>query len=190
MSSTTTRWRPIGSTEMILVLDLEATCGPSVPREEMETIEIGAVVIDGTGIVDSFSRFIRPTLHPITEYCTDLTTIRPEDVEGANGFSTVLREFEGWFSQYPIQFWSSWGAYDWKQIRKDCRLHGIPPSKLMTMRHVNAKEEYARLCSQKPCGLQKAIQTLGLTFEGTQHRALPDAIGVGKVILELQKRFP
>ena len=47
----------------ILVVDLEATCCDlqSIPRHQMETIEIGAVMVstDSLMIVDEFQTFIR-----------------------------------------------------------------------------------------------------------------------------------
>ena len=77
-----------------LVVDLEATCDERgrLPREEMETIEIGAVLIDGallmkSGALESrgeFQCFIRPIRHPVlSEFCRQLTSIRQEDVDQA-----------------------------------------------------------------------------------------------------------
>lgn len=52
-----------------LIVDLEATCSDdgSVPREEMEIIEIGAVMLNrSTWEVDSeYQKFIKPVRHPI-----------------------------------------------------------------------------------------------------------------------------
>jgi 3'-5' exoribonuclease 1 len=61
----------------ILVVDLEATCCDlqSIPRHQMETIEIGAVMVstDNLAIVDEFQTFIKPLRHPIlTEFCLQL----------------------------------------------------------------------------------------------------------------------
>jgi 3'-5' exoribonuclease 1 len=64
----------------ILVVDLEATCCDlqSIPRHQMETIEIGAVMVNTASleIVDEFQTFIKPLRHPIlTEFCLQLTSI-------------------------------------------------------------------------------------------------------------------
>ena len=51
-----------------LIVDLEATCSNdvSVPREEMEIIEIGAVMLNrSTWEIDSeYQKFIKPVRHP------------------------------------------------------------------------------------------------------------------------------
>jgi len=51
-----------------LIVDLEATCcdQQSFPRDEMETIEIGAVILDShtLDIVDEYNAFVKPVRHP------------------------------------------------------------------------------------------------------------------------------
>ena len=65
--------------QYILVVDLEATCCDlhSIPRHQMETIEIGAVMVatDSLEIVDEFQIFIKPLRHPVlTEFCLPRST--------------------------------------------------------------------------------------------------------------------
>ncbi|WP_434588783.1 exonuclease domain-containing protein [Pseudomonas sp. R4-76] len=77
-------------------VDLEATCddvGESesarllvLAAHQMETIEIGLVVIDleTLEIVDEFQRFVRPQIDPIlTDFCKKLASIHQADVDGA-----------------------------------------------------------------------------------------------------------
>ena len=71
-----------------LVVDLEATTSDdgSLPPEQMETIEIGAVLADARTLapVDEFQSFVhpvrRPRLHP---FVTKLTGITQAMVDGA-----------------------------------------------------------------------------------------------------------
>ncbi|MNC14861.1 sporulation inhibitor KapD [compost metagenome] len=75
-------------------VDLEATCDEveewesqrplAVVADQMETIEIGLVVIDleTLEIVDEFQRFVRPQINPtLTDFCTKLTSIQQADVD-------------------------------------------------------------------------------------------------------------
>lgn len=63
-----------------LVIDLEATTSDdgSLPPEQMETIEIGAVLVDAQtlAVVDEYQSFVRPVRHPrLLPFCTKLTSI-------------------------------------------------------------------------------------------------------------------
>jgi hypothetical protein len=77
-------------------VDLEATCDEvglhESPRslvvvpDQMETIEIGLVVIDleTLEIVDEFQRFVQPQINPtLTDFCKQLTSIQQSNVDGA-----------------------------------------------------------------------------------------------------------
>jgi len=83
-----------------IVLDLEATCwekGTSLER--METIEFGAVRLDGRTLfpVGEFSRFIRPIEEPVlSDFCKRLTGITQEDVDNAETFPLVFKDFLEW----------------------------------------------------------------------------------------------
>src|SRR5512145_1452543 len=102
-----------------LVIDLEATCSEdgSIPREETEIIEIGAVLVaaESSSIVREFQTFVRPIRHPkLTPFCTKLTTITQADIDAAPRFSSAmvkLREFIG----RDEALFCSWGNYDRNQ---------------------------------------------------------------------------
>ena len=76
---------------MFLVIDFEATCTNTnlFPRNQMEIIEIGAVLCHNKMQINisSFQSFIRPVRNPIlTNFCRDLTSIRQADVDSARYF--------------------------------------------------------------------------------------------------------
>lgn len=70
----------------ILVIDLEATCSNdgSISGSNMEIIEIGACWVNPQGkIIDTFQSFVRPVVNIIlTPFCTQLTTIKQDQVDG------------------------------------------------------------------------------------------------------------
>ena len=102
-----------------IVFDLEATCwekGTTPGR--MEIIEIGATKLDPDTyeIVDSFSTFVRPVNEPeLSDFCTNLTSIRQLDVDAAPDFPEAMRIFFDWIGGEGVTF-CSWGEYDIKQI--------------------------------------------------------------------------
>jgi inhibitor of KinA sporulation pathway (predicted exonuclease) len=181
----------------LVALDVEATCseGGAMPRREMETIEIGAVVVDSEGVlVDEFQTFVRPIRHPrLTPFCIRLTSIRQVDVDGAPSFYEAMEAFKAWFAKYPgLVLWGSWGDYDKKQLEQDCSVNGLSSSVYLPGRHVNLKEacKEALGLGTKP-GLHQAIQIVGLDFSGTHHRGIDDARNIARLLpYILGKRKP
>jgi inhibitor of KinA sporulation pathway (predicted exonuclease) len=123
---------------VLAIVDFEATCcdRQTIPREEMEIIEIGAVAVNAaTGdVLSGFGTFIRPVRNPIlTSFCTSLTTITQEEVDAAPGFPDALAAFAAWLGKFdtpgPGPVFCSWGDYDRKQLAKDCDFHRLrsPP---------------------------------------------------------------
>jgi inhibitor of KinA sporulation pathway (predicted exonuclease) len=164
-----------------LVVDLEATCDDlgSVPRHESETIEIGAVLVCGASLQPIAEQmiFIRPTLHPITPFCTQLTTITPAMVEHALAFPAAAARLAAFGAG---ALFCSWGAYDRNQLAADARRHGIAPP---FDDHWNLKEAYAtRAGTRRGLGNQSVLRRLGLEPEGTHHRGIDDARNIARLL--------
>lgn len=107
-----------------IIFDLEATCwkDEQLPAE-METIEIGAVALDENGEVQSeFGCFVRPVVHPqLSDFCRELTSIKQNDVDGAETFAVAFARFVEWAQSggEPLTL-VSWGAFDPRQLQLDC----------------------------------------------------------------------
>ena len=121
--------------------------------------------------------------HPLTlrlsDFCKSLTSIRQEDVDGADEFPAVFRRFVDWIGPDPFVL-CSWGAYDLNQIRTDCKRHGLAMPAAFE-NHVNVKQEFARLRNVRPCGMARALKHAGLSLEGTHHRAIDDVRNIAKL---------
>lgn len=177
------------------VVDLEATCderGPRVvPREEMETIEIGAVMVDVVTLapVAEFQAFVRPVRHPqLTAFCTNLTSITQADVDQADHFPQVLHDFLAWANGFSGWRFCSWGAYDVKQIRRDCDYWDLDPpwpwNDSVNLKRIFAKQQG----NIKECGIPAALSILGLpSMEGVHHRGLDDARNIARLVPRLRR---
>lgn len=171
--------------EMLVIVDLEATCcdAGSVPRNEMEIIEIGAVAIERASaeVHSEFQSFVRPVRHPkLTKFCGTLTTITQADVDNADTFPEVCKRLSAWLKQFESHVFCSWGDYDRKQVDQDCRFHGIQSP--LSSRHRNLKKEFsAAMKTEKRFGVSSALRRLGMAFEGTAHRGIDDAINIGRI---------
>jgi inhibitor of KinA sporulation pathway (predicted exonuclease) len=168
-----------------LVVDLEATCDNQhrVPKSEMETIEIGAVMVEAVGLetVAEWESFIRPVRHPkLLPFCTDLTTITQAQVDAAPGFVDAFGKFIGWMREFEDVVWCSWGDYDRNQLRQDCRHHRIEYS---MPDHLNVKTMFSEeMGLKKTKGLGRALRIAKLELLGTHHRGIDDARNIARLL--------
>ncbi len=169
-----------------LVVDLEATCNNdgSLPREEMETIEIGAVMVNAGELqpVGEFQSFIRPIRHPrLSTFCRELTSIAQADVDSADTFPPAFARFAEWSAGFEQVLFCSWGDYDRKQLLQDCRFHGAAYP--FGDGHLNLKARFSeRLGIRRRLGLAKALARVGLELVGTHHRGIDDARNIARLL--------
>ncbi|MBN4055543.1 exonuclease domain-containing protein [bacterium AH-315-K03] len=162
-----------------IIVDFEATCCDkgSVARNEMEIIEIGAVVLNGKGpeILDEFQCFIKPVRNPrLSEFCTSLTSIKQGMVDVAEGFPAAMEQFQAWIEGFDKPLFCSWGYYDKSQLMQDCQYHHSQYP--FSDEHINIKQRFSNNRGyKKGLGLDQALKSVGLTFCGTAHRGIDDA---------------
>ena len=163
----------------IIVIDLEGTCcdDKSLPPEDFETIEIGAVAVSPEGeIIGDFSELVKPGLGQLTAFCTELTGISQEDVDAARPFPEVWVGFLEWVGE--TRTFCSWGSYDLKQIRRDCMRHGMPV-------HF---ERYRNLFKDMHCSRRTARRRFGLPKPERHHRGLDDAMDAALILAGMIER--
>ncbi|WP_144392106.1 3'-5' exonuclease [Pleionea sediminis] len=169
-----------------LIVDLEATCCDikSIPRQEMETIEIGAVIVDGESlrVIDEFTTFIKPVRHPkLTSFCTELTTIRQVDVDSAPMYAEAISLFKKWLYQYEDFLFCSWGDYDKYQLEQDSSFHNWPFP--IGASHLNIKKQFSKSQGLKrKLGMAQALKHTNIELEGTHHRGIDDARNMAKLM--------
>ena len=176
-----------GPDQLVLVVDLEATCCDrgSIPDGEMEIIEIGACwsYMDGT-VVDRFECLVRPTLHPdLPPFCRELLGLRQTDVDGADTLSTAALKFSEFVSRRRDRAiaWGSWGAFDRNQMFRECQRLGLADP--IHLPHQNLKQQFAKARRiGKQVGMKKALELVGLDMQGTHHRALDDALNIARLL--------
>ena len=148
----------------------------------METIEIGAVELLSAATEPSreYHRFVRPVASPIlSDFCTQLTTIRQQDVDAADTFNVVFPDFVGWIGADDFTF-CSWGDYDARQLQRDCARHGIEyPTSFE--RHLNLKRAFTEWKGIKPRGMSEALTILNLPLVGQHHRGIDDAHNIASI---------
>jgi len=176
----------VNTPDQYLVVDLEATCtdDDSFPRDQMEIIEIGAVLLDGRSFaqVAELQTFVRPTRHPrLTDFCTRLTTITQAQVDAAPRFPQAIAELREFLRGRPGALFCSWGGYDKTQLERDARRHAVALP--LGGRHLNLKEGFSRrLGESRQYGTGQALRRVGLRASGTHHRAIDDARNIALLV--------
>ena len=178
-------------------VDLEATCDEvgesesprplAVVPDQMETIEIGLVVIDleTLEIVDEFQRFVRPQINPLlTDFCKELTSIQQADVDSAGTYVESGQELGAFIARYPNAAWASWGDYDARQLERDAGFAACP-SLLSGLQHFNVRKWHKGLYDNQPKGLKQTVEAMGLVWLGTYHQGIDDARNVASIVKEM-----
>ena len=170
---------------MKIIVDLEATCCDqgSIPRHEMEIIEIGAVAYDEQAheTIDEISILVKPVVHPeLTGFCKSLTSISQRMVDRGVGFVEAAEGLSDFIASYECNGFSSWGDYDKHQLRQDCGRHGVEWA--FGDEHENIKKMFAsNMNLRKPCGLGAALRKVDIDFVGTAHRGIDDARNMARL---------
>jgi inhibitor of KinA sporulation pathway (predicted exonuclease) len=175
-----------------LVVDLEATCCDqgTIPRRQMEIIEIGAVMLNRrTWQWDGeFQHFVQPVRNPqLTDFCTKLTSISQADIMNVPQFPEVVSLFKQWIDSFPNHIFCSWGNYDKTQFLQDCAFHQVPYP--FAGEHRNIKEEFSQyLGVSKRFGMAEALKYLGMELQGKHHRGIDDARNIAAIYQHMQTK--
>ncbi|MFI1912686.1 exonuclease domain-containing protein [Nocardia sp. NPDC020380] len=172
------------------VVDVEATCweGKNPPGMPSEIIEIGLCVIDVERLerVEKTSILVRPEHSTVSEFCTQLTTLTPEQVASGISFAAACELLRAEY-RADSRGWASWGNYDRTQFERQCGATEVRYP--FGQRHTNAKVAFsaARGTSHR-YGMAGALRMTGLPLEGTHHRGGDDAWNIAALVIELMKQ--
>lgn len=178
-----------------IVMDLEMTSivGNGRARRvcRMETIEIGAVMLDESfREISSFKRFVRPQFtKDICRFYTELTGIGKERLAGAPHFTEALRDFAAWCtgdgSDYIVYAWSE---TDRSQICREMKLKEIaagPELARMLACWEDLQNRFKKIAGMKQDpSLEKSLAYIGLGYQGEMHDALCDARNTAEILRE------
>ena len=180
-----------------VVFDLEFTSWPgsnernwSLPNEDREIIQIGAVKIETTGDmreVDSFKILVRPLKNPIlSDYIVNLTEITQEKVEKEGIlFPLALSRFINFIGEHPIDILSNGG--DEEVIEENCQIHNIPFLSIFK-KSTDLKIYFSEVLgiSRKNCTSGMLPELFGLNNHEKQHNALGDARSISQALKYLR----
>jgi len=156
----------------------------------METIEIGAVMLDeNLQEISSFRTYVKPEYNDgIVKKITRLTGITDDMVLNAPRFNEALRMFSNWClgtgDDVTIYAWSE---SDYAQISKEMILKGYELSEgeedLLGNEWSDFQHEFdTNLGFERQLSLKTALDMAGIDFSGREHDALDDARNTAELL--------
>ena len=173
--------------DLILVVDIECTCWEKLPPPGMETdiIEIGICTLDvKTRVrVERRSLIVKPERSTVSPFCTKLTTLTQEQVEGGMPFVQACNILRYEYQSHK-RVWASYGDFDRQQFERQCAAMGVTYP--FGASHLNVKTLYTLIRSLRhDVSMADAVRLLGLPLEGTHHRGGDDAWNSALVLWHL-----
>ena len=171
--------------DKIIVVDIEATCwdvDPPPDGQLNEIIEIGLCICDveANRIEGKRSILVKPLASEISPFCTQLTSITPQLVaEQGIEFSEACRILVADYDARKY-LWASWGGYDRKLFRRQCRRLRI--SYPFGDKHLNLRTAFADFNGGERVGMVRALRMVNLVHEGVPHRGADDAWNVARLL--------
>ena len=174
----------------IFIVDFEATCGPGVSASDIEIIEFGGILLPLAQAVDPeqgvpFHQYIKPIKNPkLTRFCTKLTGVTQSDVNDAEEFLSVMSVITDWFSELQVSMsktlFTSWSPFDGQQLKRECLHNDIPCPFLhfLDLQHCFKQTQQQSTMHS----VSKALEIVGLEFEGRQHSAIDDARNTARLL--------
>jgi inhibitor of KinA sporulation pathway (predicted exonuclease) len=150
-------------------------------------IEIGIVEVDLEALATTREKahFVRPRRWDISARCTEFTGISAVDIRAASPFPEVLASIVEEFapSKALCCFWGDDAAI----IEDACRACGLrsPLRNLLDL----AGLFHRLFLLRDQASLQKAVEILGLEFEGVPHGALADARNTARIHADIIRRM-
>ncbi len=156
----------------------------------METIEIGAVMLDDNlKEISAFRTYVKPEYNVgVVTKISDLTGITDAMVVNAPRFNEAFRMFMNWCmgTDDEVKIYA-WSETDYSQITKEMLLKGYQESEtesgLLSEEWTDFQREFdSHLGFEKPLSLKTALEMAGIGFEGREHDALDDARNTAELL--------
>jgi len=190
----------------VIVLDFEATCWKEkLNGHHNEIIEFPAVLLDLSSgeIVDRFQHYVKPSEHKkLSTFCTELTAITQEQVDGGISIRQCLKLFEDWVRKWKeekqftfdqnlngrkrcaLVTWTDWDLN--VCLKYECKRKGIHYPKYMKS-WIDLKKTYKEFYMRPPKGLRHAMEEVNLTFRGREHSGIDDATNTAYLTWQMIK---
>ena len=180
--------------DYFVVVDFEATCEKDARIYPQEIIEFPAVLVDAAtgGLLSSFRTYVKPRHHPIlTDFCTELTGIKQEQVDNGVDLATALALHDKWLASAGVAknrlAIVTWGDWDCKtMLNFECNFKDIPKPSYFNQ-WVNLRIPFEAAFGAGRRNLQEAVREAGLQWDGRLHCGLDDARNTARLLVRVMQ---
>ena len=155
-----------------------------------EIIEIGAVILDEEfEIIDKYSTYIKPDNLKVSQGVQRLTSITEEKLVKAPNIKEALEKLLQIIPDINNTTLYTWSDSDTNAI--ECELNSkniqIKGVKRLCNNYIDIQEIFGeRVGIENRINLTKALNMIGLEFNGKEHGALADAINTAQILKEIE----
>lgn len=155
-----------------------------------EIIEIGAVILDEEfEIIDKYSTYIKPDNLKVSQGVQRLTSITEEKLVKAPNIKEALENLLQITPDINNTTLYTWSDSDTNAI--ECELNSksiqIKDIKRLCSNFIDIQEIFGeRVGIENRINLTKALNMIGLKFNGKEHGALADAINTAQILKEIE----
>ncbi|XP_070562485.1 ERI1 exoribonuclease 3-like isoform X2 [Ptychodera flava] len=188
---------PAQNFDFFLVLDFEATCDSATKIVPQEIIEFPVLKINGKTFETEteFHTYVQPTANPrLTPFCTELTGITQDKVDGKPTLQETMKIFEKWMEEQGFLdgrcsfVFVTCGDWDLKtMLPGQCshfRIH--LPQYFKTW--INIKRPFSSACGRSKLGMMGMLRELKLTHHGRHHSGIDDCRNIANILKALAER--
>ena len=182
-----------------LVLDFEATCDDHHPPSPQEIIEFPVLKVNAASMQTEsvFHTYVLPMAHPnLTPFCTSLTGITQDMLEGQPTLPDILRNFHSWLETngllHPSVSFAFVTCGDWDlktMLPSQCKHFNIPIPNYFR-RWINIKVVFKNLTGCKAKGMLAMLNHFKLSLDGRHHSGIDDSKNIAKILGKLAEIDP
>ena len=182
-----------------LVLDFEATCDDQQPPKPQEIIEFAVLKVNAQTLETEsvFHTYVRPTAHPIlTPFCTQLTGITQDQIDGKPTLSEVLEQFNLWMESNGLRDPSisfsfvTCGDWDLKTMLPGQCNHFKLPIQDYFRKWINIKIVFFNVTGVKAKGMPFMLDHFKLQLDGRRNSGIDDSKNIAKILAKLAEIKP
>ena len=156
-----------------------------------EIIEIGAVKLDDRcRVVDRFRCYVRPRYNATVHWSVaKLTGITAKELKKADYIEDVMPRFVEWVGVNESVRLYAWSNSDQAQVERECTFKNLwtPQMRSIFSHWTDFQRVFSRMVGYRNgMSLSRAVEYMGLHFDGEKHDALSDAENCARLLALMQ----